>query len=131
MKSYCIFAVIRLFEVELQIIGIMKHAILLTLAILASLNDVSAQTKFRVDYDVITLFTNAQWSDWEDALNTFVFNANENGDIIHYTARGEKKLYRKISTIDEGQTDNGDHFQILTVLDENGNEFYLQYFDNP
>lgn len=91
----------------------------------------SAQDQFRIDYDVITLYADGEWGAWEDGDNTFVFNADGTTNIVHYFANGDIVTYRKVSDKEEGRTDKGEHYQMIAVLDVEGNEVLLQYFDNP
>lgn len=86
--------------------------------------------QFRIDYDIVAIFKDGEWGEWQKAHNTLVFNANANNDVIHYTATHEKTVYRRISTKQEGYT-QGNHYQLITVLDDDGNELYLQVFDDP
>lgn len=86
--------------------------------------------QFRIDYDLVAIFKDGEWGEWQKAHNTLVFNANENSDVIHYTATREKTVYRKISSIQEGYAE-GNHYQWIRVLDDNGTELFLQLFDDP
>lgn len=95
------------------------------------ISHLSAQERFRVDYEIVAAYQNGEWDDWQEGNNTFVFNVNDNGDIIHYKANGKKETYRKVSNKDEGYTDSGEHYQIIAILDEDGLEMLLQYFDDP
>lgn len=102
----------------------------LTLILLLAYQVAFSQNKFRVDYDIFTSYENGKWSEWEKANNTLVFNINDNGDILHYNPNGTKQTYRRVGSKHEGYTDSGEHYQLITILDEEGNEFILQYFDD-
>lgn len=102
----------------------------LTFTFLLSYQIAFCQNKFRVDYDIFATYEYGKWSEWQKATNTFVFNSNENADIIHYSANGTKQTFRKVSQKEEGYTDGGKYYQVITVLDEEGNECLLQYFED-
>lgn len=68
-----------------------------------------------------------EWSPWTELKNTFWFNYNSNNDIKHLMSNGEEVLYRKDSEIEEG-TDDGNSYQKITMIDENGLRFDLQIF---
>jgi hypothetical protein len=57
-------------------------------------------------------------------------NHNDNGDIAHYKANGEMVLYKKISTVEENETKDGNKYQIISALDEEGIRFKIQFFNN-
>lgn len=89
--------------------------------------------KFRVDYNYVAIFdSNSEtWSDWEKGDNTFVININDRGDIAHLRADGENLVYKKLSSVEEGYTEEGNyHYQIIEALDEEGDVFSLQIFDD-
>lgn len=88
--------------------------------------------KFRVDYDLVSIYDGKteKWGDFEAGNNTFVINMNSNGDIMHIKANNDKVIYKKLSGADEGKTDKGDHYQTIKALDEDGNTFTFQIFDD-
>ena len=92
-----------------------------------------AQNQFRKDFNYVAFFDaeTKTWSDWEQAEHTFVFNINDNQDIRHYTAKGEIIVYRNMGNKQVGDTKDGEHYQILYLLDDTGNELSLKLFDNP
>ncbi len=97
-------------------------------------NEKDAETeKFRKDYNKVCLYMmkDKEWGEWHDANNTFVFNINENTDISHYFPDGRVEILRNVGNTEEGETDEGYEYQITTVLDEEGNHFRLQLFDDP
>jgi hypothetical protein len=111
----------------------MKNLLLFTLLFISTSSFSFAQSQFRVDYDVITFYDpeTADWGDWQLATNTIVFNINENMDIKHYTPKGEVIVYRNMGGHEEGYTKGGEHYQMLRVLDDGGDEMLIQLFDNP
>ena len=92
-----------------------------------------AQNQFRKDFNYVAFFDaeTKTWSDWEQSEHTFVFNINDNQDIRHYTAKGEIIVYRNMGNKQVGDTKDGEHYQILDLLDDTGNELSLKLFDNP
>ena len=108
----------------------MKNFLLLA-ALVCTTFTLSAQDQFRIDYDVITLYADGEWGPWEEGDNTFVFNPDGTTNIVHYFANGDIVTYRRTTDVEEGETDKGEHYQMIVVLDADGNEVLLQYFDNP
>ncbi|MFM7079242.1 MAG: hypothetical protein ACKOYC_05580 [Bacteroidota bacterium] len=110
----------------------MKSLVLSLLLILVSVTG-HAQNKFRVDYNYVAAYdpSTDTWSDWQRGDNTFVININERGDIAHIKDNGETVTYRKLSGVEEGYTDEGNyHYQIIKALDEDGDVFSFQIFDD-
>jgi hypothetical protein len=92
----------------------------------------SAQDKFRVDYNYVAFFDGdtESWSDWEPGDNTFVVNVNERGDIAHLKANGETVIYKRLSGVEEGYVNDLHHYQIIRALDDDGDVFSFQIFDD-
>jgi hypothetical protein len=88
--------------------------------------------RFRRDYNYIAVYDpqDKEWSDWQEGTNTVVFNVNDNGDIKIYYASGEYEVFRKISEVYEDSADDGEEYQIVAILDEDGEEMALQLFNN-
>lgn len=89
--------------------------------------------KFRIDYNYISVYDSKtdKWGDWQEGDNTFVININEKGDIAHLKANGETVIYKKLSGVEEGYTETGNHhYQIIKALDEDGDVFRFQLFDD-
>jgi hypothetical protein len=93
-----------------------------------------SQNKFRRDYKLVSFFDGKTdtWSNWGEGDNTFVMNINKNGDIAHYKANGEMVIYKSISSnVKEEKTIDGlKNYQIIKALDEDGNVFSFQLFDD-
>jgi hypothetical protein len=89
--------------------------------------------RFRRDYNVLCFYDSdtEKWSEWKTGDNTFVINYNDNNDIAHYKANGEMVVYKKISGVEDDYTDGGEHYQIISALDEEGIRFRFQFFDDP
>ena len=92
----------------------------------------NVQNRFRIDCSLVTIYNpdTKKWSDWSEANNTFVINTNNNWDIIHYKASGNRASYRKVSDVETGKTFDGKEYQIASFLDEDGEEFLLQLIDD-
>ena len=62
---------------------------------------------------------------------TVVFNNNEQKEIVFYYASGSIKKYYQITEIKEGNTANGDGFQVVDCVDSiTGKIVALQLFDD-
>ncbi|MHA3047728.1 hypothetical protein JSO59_010290 [Riemerella anatipestifer] len=110
----------------------MKKAILIIIGLFA-MNMAFGQNKFRVDYNYVAAYDpkTETWGEWQEGDNTFVININSNGDIAHLKANGETVIYKKLSGVEEGYTDKGyHHYQIIKALDEDGDVFRFQIFDD-
>ena len=90
-----------------------------------------AQDKFRADYNYICFYDSdtKSWSEWTPAEHTIIFNYNVNNDIVHFTAKGEMLTYRNTGSTDDGYT-NGNHYQTLDLIDEDGDFIRIQLFDD-
>ena len=93
----------------------MKNLLLFTLFIFTC-SFSFAQNQFRRDYDLITFYDpeTKEWGDWQVATHTLVFNINEN-----------------MGGHEDGYTTSGEHYQMLRILDDEGDEMLIQLFDNP
>ena len=91
-----------------------------------------AQDKFRKDYNLVSFYDyeTHTWSNWEHAEHTLVFNYNSNKDIAHFTAKGKVITYRNVGNKEEGYS-NGNHYQIIDVIDDKGYYLQIQLFDDP
>ncbi len=93
----------------------------------------SSSGKFRVDMNYVAIYNSSkeEWSEWEKGYNTFVINANENKDIIHILPSGKEVNYRRISqNVERHATSDGKEYQIINCLDDNGDKFQFQVFDD-
>ena len=91
----------------------------------------SESGQFRRDYEYVAFYTPKDgWSKWTEGTNTFVFNINDNADFTLYNASGKKETFRSISKIfKDMETDKGDKYQLMRVLDVSGEEIELQLFN--
>ena len=109
--------------------------IILTLIFGLTFLSTVAQTskKFRVDYNYFSIYDpqTEKWEEWKRGDNTFVINVNENGDIAHIRTSGKMVIYKSLSGVKEGYTTSGkNHYQIIEALDEDGDVFRFQIFDD-
>ncbi len=109
----------------------MKTLFIFLTTILISGNTFS-QDQFRVDMNLVAILPSldAEWSEWFEATNTFVINANENNDIIHYRGDGNVVVYRNLGGLKTEYTESGKRYQIINALDEDGNPMEFQLFDD-
>lgn len=91
----------------------------------------NAQVKFRRDYNQVCFYdsNSKRWSNWEHAEHTLVFNYNSNKDIAHITAKGVTLTYRNVGNKEDGYA-NGNHYQIIDTIDDDGNFLQIQLFDD-
>ncbi len=110
----------------------MKEKLFYIIFILIS-SMIYAQDKFRVDYNYVSIYESKTetWDDWQRGDNTFVININDRGDIAHLKPNGENVIYKRLSGVEEGYTTNGyHHYQIIRALDDDGDVFQFQLFDD-
>ena len=88
--------------------------------------------QFRVDFNLVSFYDpeTEKWEDWQEGNNTFVLNINDNNDIAHYKPDGEVLYYRNLGDLEVGYTTDGDHYQIIKALYEDGYEISFQLFDD-
>lgn len=89
--------------------------------------------KFRVDMEYVSVYDakTKKWSDWQEGFNSFVINYNNNGDILHIKGSGKQVIYRKISKgVERKRTEDGNQYQIIEVIDEDGDRCSFQIFDD-
>jgi len=108
-------------------------SVLVVLLLSVILLPVQAQDRFRVDCTHYSIYNpnTKKWSDWEESYNTFVININNNKDIMHFRPNGNRVTYRNVSNVvEKGKTSEGKEYQIISLLDENGDEFLFQLFND-
>ena len=73
----------------------------------------------------------SKWSEWKEGYNTFIINANSNKDIIHIKASGKEVNYRRTSqSVERKYTKDGNGYQIINAIDDDGDRFQFQVFDD-
>jgi hypothetical protein len=110
----------------------MKTFLLILMPLFISANVMSQNKQFRVDCNLVAILPSldAEWSEWFDSINTFVLNSNDNNDIIHYRGDGQVVVYRNLGGLETLYTESGKRYQIISVLDENGDSMSFQLFDD-
>jgi hypothetical protein len=116
----------------------MKNILIIAITLLWGINLFSQtpqndeNNQFRRDYKFISLgnLDTNKWSELKESNNTFVFNVDSNKDIKVFWANGEKEIFRKVSEIRDGKTDDDIKYQFMTVLDEKGNEIFLFLYED-
>jgi hypothetical protein len=89
-------------------------------------------SSFRSDFSIVYIYDpeTETWDDGSKGSNTFVFNANDNNDVITYYASGKKEVLRKISTVSEGTDKKNRKYQGVELLDEEGTEVMLFLYED-
>jgi hypothetical protein len=87
---------------------------------------------FRRDFSIVYVYDpeTEAWDDGNSGNNTFVFNANDNSDVVVYYASGRKEVLRKISAVSEGIDKKNRKYQSIELLDEKGNEVMLFLYED-
>jgi len=67
---------------------------------------------------------------WEKIDLTVVFNADNKRNIIFYYLSGKQITFHQISGSKEGKTENGEGYQLIDCIDEDGQSVALQLFDD-
>lgn len=109
----------------------MKLVLIISILIFSTFDSFS-QDKFRKDYNHVAVYYTAteEWGEWVQADNTFIININERGDVAHLLPSGETSIYRKIEGLEEGYATTGEHYQMISVIDEAGDVLRIQLFDD-
>jgi hypothetical protein len=86
--------------------------------------------RFRDDFSHVAVYDAKKdaWGDWQEGANTFVFNYNTYGDILHILPGGERRLYRKIGDRTVTTDEEGREVQVVEMMDLDGDSFRLKYF---
>jgi len=67
---------------------------------------------------------------WEKIDLTVVFNADNKRNIIFYYLSGKQITFYQILGSKEGKTENGEGYQLIDCIDEDGQSVALQLFDD-
>lgn len=89
----------------------------------------SQKEQFKMQFNYVSYYKNGKWSKVMEGKNTFVFNVGNGNDILLYSANNKREIFTKVSEIREGKTDDGEGYQVLDLLDEEGNEVLLFLYD--
>lgn len=86
--------------------------------------------KIVLKFSAVSFCKEGKWEDKQKSHNTFVFNTTSNGDILHYKPDGDKEYFRRIDKITEEETDDGEKYHSVKMLDERGDEVLFVLFEN-
>ena len=106
----------------------MKKLLLGALLLLSM--SINAQDVFVKKYTAYITRENDVLQPWVYSEVTVVFNANNVRDVVFYYTSGKKRTLHQISGTIEGKTDNGDGYQVIDCVDDDGTELTLQLFDD-
>ena len=106
----------------------MKNLILIILFIF-SVNKLNAQDTFVKKYTSFVTKDDKGISDWKTVSLTVVYNEKVTNDVVMYYPNKTKRRY-KIGNIEEGETNNGEEYQLIKCIDDEGVEIRLQLFDD-
>lgn len=87
-----------------------------------------AQTTFVRKYTLYVYKVNDVKSEQKNGEATIIFNYKGTNDIKAYIGDKEKIFYRS-GELETGKTTGGDEFQVVPCVDENGEEVYIQVFE--
>ncbi|AFC26873.1 hypothetical protein [Saprospira grandis] len=87
--------------------------------------------QFRIDCNYMNVYSPIEesWGGWEESSNTFILNHGPNNDIAQYKLDGSRRILRRISGVEEGETEDGLKYQLMTVVDEEGSIIAFQIFN--
>jgi hypothetical protein len=88
----------------------------------------SQADQFKRVYTKYLITQNSESGETKNAVNTFVFNANNSTDIIWYKPNGSKETYTVIGNKITGTTEDGSDYQVFNMLNAKGDEIIFQYF---
>ncbi len=90
----------------------------------------SAQDTFVKKYTAYVTRENDVLQPWVYSEVTVVFNANNLRDVVFYYTSGKKRTLHQITGAVKGVTDNGDAYQVIDCVDDDGTELTVQLFDD-
>lgn len=106
----------------------MKKLLLGALLLLSM--SINAQDVFVKKYTAYITRQNDVLQPWVYSEVTVVFNANNVRDVVFYYTSGKKRTLHQITDAVKGTTENGDAYQVIDCVDEDGTEITLQLFDD-
>lgn len=86
-----------------------------------------AQETFVRKYTKCISEINNKLGDWEDVDLTVVFNEKKTNNVVLYYPSKTIVLY-KIGKLQTSKTNNGEEYQLIECLDDDGNRLALQLF---
>lgn len=108
----------------------MKAFYLLTFTLLLTFT-AHEQERFRRDYKqlVFTDDDEPEKSGNYNGHNIFIFNYNDNGDVMHITSARNHILYVRTSPIGEDQHESGEKYSYFKAIDENGDPVLIKIYN--
>ena len=67
---------------------------------------------------------------WERIDVTVVFNSKGSKDIVFYYATGNTRTFHQITDVTEGKTEDGQGYQFVHCVDQDGNRVGVQLFND-
>jgi len=67
---------------------------------------------------------------WERIDVTVVFNSKGSNDIVFYYATGNTRKFHQITDVTEGKTEDGQGYQFVNCVDQDGNKVGIQLFND-
>jgi hypothetical protein len=67
---------------------------------------------------------------WEQVDVTVVFNAKGGKDIVFYYTNGNTRSFHQISSVTQSKTENGQGYQFIDCVDQDGTKVGIQLFDD-
>ena len=107
----------------------MKKLLLVALLLLSSFMCIAQET-FVEKYTSSIAVSNNVKGEWQSADITVVFNANGVRDIVFYYPNGNTRTFHQIVGMTKDVTTNGDEYQIIECLDEEGTRVAIQLFED-
>jgi serine/threonine protein kinase len=94
--------------------------------------DTEAPEPFRKDYNLFSVYNSnsEKWGEWNEANHTFVFNANNSTNIIHYLPDGSSEVLTNISGAKNKKNDDGDNYQEVSITNEANSSGTLMFFED-
>ena len=86
--------------------------------------------QFRRDYNQFAMKIDREgnWTEWEETSVSFVFNYGKNNDIALFKGDGDSEIFRRVSPVRKGTTTDGVEYEILDVIDDEGEFFSIQLY---
>ena len=89
-----------------------------------------AQDAFVKKYTAYITMEKEVLQPWVQSEITVVFNANHVRDIVFYFPNNTTRTLHQITGAKEGKTSNGEGYQVIDCIDQNGDNITLQLFDD-
>ena len=67
---------------------------------------------------------------WEKVDVTVVFNAKGSKDIVFYYTTGNTRTFHQITDVTEGKTEDGQGYQFVHCVDQDGTRVGIQLFND-